>query len=100
MALPAGTRERQLKRWSAQKKLALIAGDVKSLHSLAQTDEGTPMGAQARVVERYTVNQDGSRLDYTVSVTDPPNLVKPAVWDAHWSRVPGTVIRPFECELK
>ena len=41
------------------------------------------MSAQARVVERYTVNQDGSRLDYTVSVTDPPNLVKPAVWDAH-----------------
>ena len=37
------------------------------------------MSAQARVVERYTVNQDGSRLDYTVSVTDPPNLVKPAV---------------------
>jgi hypothetical protein len=48
-------------------------------------DEGTPMGAQARVVERYTVNQDGSRLDYTISVTDLPTLVKPAVWDAHWS---------------
>jgi hypothetical protein len=63
-------------------------------------DEGTPMSAQARVVERYTVNQDGSRLDYTVSVTDPLNLVKPAVWDAHWSWVPGTVIRPFECEVK
>ena len=60
MALPAGTRERQLKRWSAHKKLALIAGDLKSLH----------------------------------------NLVKPAVWDAHWSWVLGTVIRPFECELK
>jgi hypothetical protein len=26
--------------------------------------------------------------------------VKPAVWDAHWSWVPGTVIRPFECEVK
>ena len=63
-------------------------------------DEGTPMSAQARVVERFTVSQDGSRLDYTVSVTDPPNLVKPAVWDAHWSWVPGTVIRPFECEVK
>ena len=38
------------------------------------------MSAQARMVERYTVNQDGSRLDYTVSGTDPPNLVKPPVW--------------------
>jgi len=58
------------------------------------------MSAQARMVERYTVNQDGSRLDYTVLVTDPPNLVKPAVWDARWSWVLGTVIRPFERELK
>jgi len=58
------------------------------------------MSAQARVVERYTANQDGSRLDYTLSVTDPPNLVKPAVWDARWSWVLGTVIRPFERELK
>jgi hypothetical protein len=62
--------------------------------------EGTPMSAQARVVERFNVTQDGSRLDYTVSVADPPNLVKPAVWDAHWSWVPGMVIWPFECELK
>jgi putative endonuclease len=32
----ARARERQLKRWSAHKKLALIAGDLKSLHSLAK----------------------------------------------------------------
>jgi hypothetical protein len=63
-------------------------------------DEGTPMSDQARITERYTVNPDGSRLDYTVMVTDPPNLVEPAVWDAYWTWVPGTVIRPFECELE
>ena len=63
-------------------------------------DEGTPMSDQARVVERYTVSPDGSRLDYTVSVTDPPNLVEPAIWDAHWTWVPGTVIRPFKCEIE
>ena len=63
-------------------------------------DEGTPMSDQAHVVERYTVSQDGSRLDYTMSVTDAPNLVEPAIWDAHWTWVPGTVIRPYECELE
>jgi hypothetical protein len=62
-------------------------------------DEGTPMSDQAHIVERYTVSQDGSRLDYSVSVTDPPNLVEPAVWDAHWTWVPGTVIRPYQCQL-
>ena len=63
-------------------------------------DEGTPMSDQVHIVERYTVSQDGSRLDYTVSVTDPPNLVEPAIWDAHWSWVPGTVVRSYECELE
>lgn len=63
-------------------------------------DEGTPMSDQARIIEQYTVNEDGSRLDYTVAVTDPVNLIGPAVWDAHWTYVPGTVIRPFECEVE
>ena len=63
-------------------------------------DEGTPMSDEAHVVERYTVSDDGSRLDYTVSVTDAPNLVVPAIWDAHWTWVPGTVILPYECELE
>ncbi len=63
-------------------------------------DEGTPMSDQAQVTERYTVSEDGSRLDYTISVTDAPNLVEPAIWDAHWTWVPGTVIRPYECELE
>jgi len=71
MALPAGTRERQLKRWSAHKKLALIAGDLKSLHSLAKRMRGHR----------------------------PANLVKPAVWDAHWGWVPGTVIRHTSASL-
>ena len=63
-------------------------------------DEGTPMSDEARIVEQYTVNEDGSRLDYTIAVTDPVNLIGPAVWDAHWTHVPGTVIRPFECDVE
>ena len=63
-------------------------------------DEGTPMSDEARIVEQYTVNEDGSRLGYTIAVTDPINLIGPAVWDAHWTYDPGTVIRPFECEVE
>jgi hypothetical protein len=63
-------------------------------------DEGTPMSEQARIVEHYRVSEDGSRLDYTVAVTDPPNLIGPAVWDAYWTYVPGTIIRSFECEAE
>jgi hypothetical protein len=61
-------------------------------------DDGTPMSEQARLVERFTVSEDGNRLNYEVSVTDPENLVGAATWDAAWKLVPGTRIMPFECE--
>ena len=56
------------------------------------------MSEDARMLERFTVSEDGSRVDYEVAVTDPQNLVEPAIWDAHWSRIPDLVIRPFECD--
>jgi hypothetical protein len=62
-------------------------------------DDGTPMSEQASLVERFTVSEDGKRLDYEVSVTDPENLLEPATWDAAWKWVPNTKIMPFECEL-
>ena len=61
-------------------------------------DAGTPMSAGVQMLERFTVSEDGSRLDYELTVTDPENLVEPAIWDSAWSWVPGTEIRPFECE--
>ena len=61
-------------------------------------DAGTPLSGAARITERFTVGEDGNRLDYEVTVTDPPNLVEPAVEDAAWQWIPGTRIRPYECE--
>jgi len=61
-------------------------------------DDGTPMSEQAKLVERFTVSDDGKRLDYEVSVSDPENLVEPATWVAAWKWVPGTKIMSFECD--
>ena len=61
-------------------------------------DAGTPMSEEVEIVERFTVSEDGSRLDYEITVTDPQNLVEPAIQDATRSWVPGTEIRPFECD--
>jgi len=63
-------------------------------------DAGTPMSNDVRIIERFTLSDDGSRLEHEISVTDPPNLVEPAVWDATWQWIPGTVIRPYECDLE
>jgi hypothetical protein len=60
-------------------------------------DDGIPMSADARILERYTINADADTLEYEVTVTDPEFLQRPATWTASWKAVPGAVIRPFEC---
>ena len=60
-------------------------------------DAGTPMSGQVRMVERFTVSEDGTRLDSEIIVTDPQNLAEPAIEDAAWKWIEGTEIRPYEC---
>ena len=62
--------------------------------------DGTPMSPEVEILERYTVNEDGTRLEYEVIVTDPVNLVEPAVWENTWVYRPGVEVRPFECVLR
>ncbi len=61
---------------------------------------GTPMSPDAEILERYTVNEDGTRLDYELMATDPVNLVQPVVWGTSWVYRPGVEVRPFECVLR
>ena len=58
------------------------------------------MSPEVEILERYTVNEDGTRLEYEVIVTDPVNLVEPAVWENTWVYRPGVEVRPFECVLR
>ena len=62
-------------------------------------DAGTPMSNDARLIERFSLSQDGNELDYEIAVTDSENLVEPVVWVAAWTWIPGTIIRPYECEV-
>ena len=62
-------------------------------------DAGTPMSNDVRMIERFSLSQDGNELDYEIAVTDSENLVEPVVWVAAWTWIPGTIIRPYECEV-
>ena len=59
---------------------------------------GVPIGSQAHFVERFTPAADGSRLDYTLDVTDPDSLAKPARFLRTWVWRPGEQVLPFECK--
>lgn len=63
-------------------------------------DSGTPMSADAQIVERFSLRREDGRLDYEVTVSDPAYLAEPAVWIAHWIWRPAIQIQTFDCTLR
>jgi hypothetical protein len=61
------------------------------------TASGVPQGANARFVERFTPTSDGSRLDYSLTITDPESLTTPAELKRIWVYRPGEEVLPFNC---
>jgi hypothetical protein len=58
---------------------------------------GIPLGPRATTEERFTLNADGSRLDYTIVVTDPDTFTQPVTLRKAWEWRPGEQVRPYEC---
>ena len=48
-------------------------------------------------VGRFSLNDEGSRLDYELTVTDPWLFTQPVVLGKSWRWVPGDRVLPFEC---
>ena len=60
---------------------------------------GVRQSADVAVDERFTVGDDGSRLDWTIKVTDPATLTEPWAWGAHWNWSPGEEVGTYECTV-
>ena len=58
---------------------------------------GIPLSADAVVDERYMLADNGSRLDYTITVTDPATFTEPVSLSKFWLYVPGVEVKPFDC---
>jgi hypothetical protein len=52
------------------------------------------------IVERFTPTPDGSRLDYEMTVRDPPTFTRPVVLRQHWLFLPGVTLLPYECTVR
>jgi hypothetical protein len=55
------------------------------------------LSEEAVVTERFTLSQDGKRLNYRIQVADPQTFVEPIVFEKYWLSVPGTTVNPYEC---
>jgi hypothetical protein len=59
---------------------------------------GTPQSEAAEIVERFTLSDDQSRLDYHITTTDPATFTEPATISGHWVAL-GEEIEPYECDI-
>jgi len=53
--------------------------------------------AFAQFVERFTLAEDGSRLDYRLTVTDPNTFTEAVELEKYWLYIPGITVEPYEC---
>jgi hypothetical protein len=58
---------------------------------------GSPQTEAVQIVERYSLSEDQSRLDFRVTVTDPTTFTAPAVLDGYWLALGGTIPR-YDCK--
>jgi hypothetical protein len=58
---------------------------------------GVPQSASSRIVERFTPTSDGTRLSYTMTVTDPATFTEPLELKRSWVWRPGETVKPYNC---
>lgn len=58
---------------------------------------GIPHSTESAIVERFSLNEDGSRLNYSMTVTDPVNFTEPVTMTKFWVWRPGEEVRPYNC---
>jgi len=58
---------------------------------------GMPQSEQIKTVERFVPSADYSRLDYTLSTTDPVNFTRPFELKRYFVWKPENTVHPYEC---
>lgn len=69
----------------------LIEGNVRDFR-------GEPVSDGASMHERYSLSEDGDTLSAVITLIDEQNYRVPPVRRRQWTRSPGTVIYPYECD--
>ena len=61
---------------------------------------GIPLSVDSAMLERFTVSEDGSRLDYSLTVTDPATFTEPVTVIKFWAWYPEMTVEPYECLVR
>ncbi len=91
--LPPSILGRSVGRWDGA--TLVVATDRISWSYFNQ--RGLRQSEAIELVERFSPSEDGARLDYELTVTDPALFTEPAVITKSWVWVPGDEVLPFDC---
>jgi hypothetical protein len=58
---------------------------------------GTPFSSAIHLLERFTPAPNGSRLDYTVTLTDPNTFPSPVETGRYWIWRPEIIVDGYSC---
>jgi hypothetical protein len=58
---------------------------------------GIPLSIDATMVERFTPTDDGSRLDYSLTVTDAATFTEPVELTKSWIWRPEIRVERYQC---
>jgi len=58
---------------------------------------GIPQGPSSSIVERFTPTSDGTRLSYTMTITDPATFTAPLELKRTWVWRPDETVKPYNC---
>jgi hypothetical protein len=58
---------------------------------------GLPQGPSSSIVERFTPSADGTRLTYTMTITDSTTFTTPVELKRSWVWRPGETVKPYNC---
>jgi hypothetical protein len=82
--------------WDGDRTLVVTTTRLSGPHF---DDIGTPHSEQLELVERFTLSDDETRLDYLLTATDPATFTEPVTFDGFWVWVPGEQIKRYDCAV-
>ncbi len=60
-------------------------------------ESGIPQSGAGEYIERITATEDGSRLEYEITITDPATFTEPLVFEKSWVWLSDVKVEPYDC---
>ncbi len=76
----------------------LVVDTTQFADSISPVADGIPSGANKRVIERYTLSDNGAQAKVEIFVEDADYLAEPFSTELVWNYSPNLEMLPFDCD--